>query len=79
MTTNSNVHDLTVTNSSRTASGLRKARKLALDEARAQFSRGHYGAQCKVKYDTVVYVVCRDGVHRLTKSPDGRTLSDRIV
>lgn len=57
----------------------RKGRKQALAAARAAFARGKFGAECKVRYDTVVYVVCRDGIHRLEKGPAGQTFSDRRI
>ena len=75
----SNAYDVTVTKSAGTPSGLRAARKLALGEAREAVSRGYTSGEIRVKYDTVVYVLATDGIHRLVKSPDGRTLSDRRI
>lgn len=54
---------------------LRKSRKIVLKNARS----APVGSQHKVKYDDVVYVVCKNGVFRLTKSPDGKTTSERRV
>lgn len=56
-----------------------RARKRALAAARQAFVEGKIGAECYQALDTVKYVVCKDGVHRLVKGPDGRTLSDRRV
>jgi hypothetical protein len=58
---------------------VQRGRKVALAAARSAYDAEEFGAECKVRHDSVVYVVGRDGVHRLTKSPDGRTISDRIV
>lgn len=55
------------------------ARRKALKAARAALSAGQYGAECYMSLDSVRYVVAADGVHRLTKSPDGRTVRDRLV
>ena len=54
-------------------------RARALIGARSAFRQEFFGTECKVHGDDLVYVVCRDGVHRLTKSPDGRTTSDRRI
>jgi hypothetical protein len=54
-------------------------RKMALVAARAAFACGRYGSEHRLRSDTVVYLVERDGVTRIINSDAGRNLSERLV
>lgn len=66
-----------IRNEKGTTAGMRTARSRALAAAREDYAGGRYGTEYRVQYDSVIYVVDRDGVHRVAQDPEGQVISDR--
>jgi hypothetical protein len=62
-----------------TGGSTKTTRKMALKAARQKLADGIIGAECRVQYDYVTYVVGRDGIYRNVSGPDGERLSSRRI
>lgn len=54
-------------------------RREVLAWAKADFAGGSRDGEYRVHNDLIVYVLCNDGIHRIEKTSEGRTVSDRVV